>query len=70
MPETNDHYIWHNYSAPAMTEEELHEMRGGKKTEIISVFTAQDNEQSLATTVAERWSQEERNFSGHSFEWY
>ncbi len=37
-----------------MTQEELDEMRSGKKIEIIYVFTKQNNEQSLAATVAER----------------
>lgn len=68
--ETNDCYIWHNYSAPAMTQEELDEMRSGKKIEIIYVFTKQNNEQSLAATVAERWSKKERNFSGRPLQWY
>lgn len=66
----NDHYIWHNYSAPAMTKEQLEEMRWGTTTQIIYTFTTKDREASLAQTVAERWSTSERNFSGHPLGWY
>lgn len=68
--EANDHYIWHNYSAPAMTEEEITEMRWWAKTQIVYVFTSKNKEASLAQTVAERWSASERNFSGRPLEWY
>lgn len=68
--EANDYYIWHNYSAPEMTEQELAEMRWWTKNQIVYVFTSTDNEESLAQTVAERWSKSERDFSGRPLEWY
>jgi len=72
MPEidTNDTYIWHNYSAPAMTLEELEELRWGTTKQIAYTFTSKDNEASLAQTVTERWSKSERSFSGHPLGWY
>ena len=66
----NDYYIWHNYSAPEMTEEELAEMRWSNQQQILYVFTAKEREKSLSQTVTERWSKSERDFSGRPLVWY
>jgi hypothetical protein len=70
MTEVSDAYIWHNYSALDMTPEELEEMRWKTNIQISYVFTQQDNEKSLAETINDRWSKEERDFSWRPLEWY